>query len=299
MKKKILVISNRSHEDYGTFLIDTLNEYGERDGIEYFSSTFRDISIQINPNSQIKFLIDNIDATTYDMVYFRKVDKSYKDIAIALSHILKKKSIPFIDSLIVKQRGISKVYQSILCSLYGISSPKSFFVSKIKSNISFSDFVKEVGIPFILKDINGTKGVNNFLIHTIEEFNKVTKQSVEFIAQEYIPHNFDYRLLVYNYKTSTVKKRVKTDLNEHRANISVGGKLKSVDITSIDPEIRQLAERAAKIMKRQLVGIDILTSQVTGEHFFIELNNSPAFARDIERFDDIQKLHNFITSGLL
>ncbi|BCX15035.1 MAG: hypothetical protein KatS3mg088_718 [Patescibacteria group bacterium] len=62
-------------------------------------------------------------------------------------------------------------------------------------------------------------------------------------------------------------KRMPTREGEFRSNISQGGKGESFDLEKY-PEIKDLAEKAAKVTRTEIAGVDIIINKSTGKFLY-------------------------------
>lgn len=131
---------------------------------------------------------------------------------------------------------------------------------------------KELGQRFILKDAQGAKGKNNFLVKLDEVRQILTKHpEVQFIAQRYIPNEGDYRIGVYVDKARFVIKRVGSG-SSHLNNTSAGGEATYLPLKDISSKLLRLAEKAARAVDLQVSGVDVIVDKKTDKAYVLEVN---------------------------
>lgn len=132
--------------------------------------------------------------------------------------------------------------------------------------------------PVILKTITGTQGKGVFIAESWKNLLSVLQTiwslnpNTEIIMQEFIESDGDYRVHVLNDEVIAIMKRIASK-KEFRANFHLGGSVEKVD--EIDPEIRDLAIKAAKAVGAVWAGVDIIVNKKTNEAFVLEVNSSP------------------------
>jgi ribosomal protein S6--L-glutamate ligase/gamma-F420-2:alpha-L-glutamate ligase len=115
-----------------------------------------------------------------------------------------------------------------------------------------------LGLPFVIKEVIGSKGEGVFLINNKEEFERIVNNTTyELICQEFIQESSgeDIRVHVIDEKAVVAIKR-KAEKG-FKSNYSLGGT--STEF-KLNKEIIELSEKCAKIIGLDIAGIDILLS---------------------------------------
>ena len=138
---------------------------------------------------------------------------------------------------------------------------------------------KKLGFPLVVKKSYGSFGAGVQLVHGMPE---LIQTANEFL---YSPHFYqryvaeaagrDIRVIVIGGKAVAAMERVAKD-GEFRSNIELGGKGKNAPLTA---EIAEVAERAAKALKLDYCGVDLLQSK---EGLIVCEVNSNAFFEGFE-----------------
>jgi ribosomal protein S6--L-glutamate ligase len=132
--------------------------------------------------------------------------------------------------------------------------------------------------PLVVKTAQGSLGTGVFKANTPRDIASFLKESDTtgkfFVFQKYLKINYDYRVLVIDKKAIGVIKRTASDKNEWRTNVSLGGS--ACKITKKEgAEIEKLAEKTAKKMSFDYVGVDILKHE--NKLHIIEVNSLAQF----------------------
>lgn len=171
----------------------------------------------------------------------------------------------------------------------GVSTPRTVIVQRDDID-KLEEKVNKIGgnFPIVGKVLAGTQGVGVFIIESMMSLRSVLQTMFainpnnEFILQEKINSKYDLRIHVLNdsyerikdsskYRTIGIMQRnqVKGDF---RTNVHLGGSSEQGYAT---PEQLQLAYDAAKACNCRWCGVDLITDEVTGKSYIIEINTSP------------------------
>ena len=134
----------------------------------------------------------------------------------------------------------------------------------------------EFGEKAVLKDNKDSKGRLNFVVFSPEQLQLIIDENpgIFFVLQEYIPNKGDLRVLVLDEVASLVIRRTGNG-SSHLNNTSQGGVAEIVPLNDIEPDILRIAERAAKLLKLQVAGVDVMYDERTNEPYLLEVNNAP------------------------
>ncbi|MEK7095799.1 MAG: RimK/LysX family protein [Patescibacteria group bacterium] len=219
------------------------------------------------------------DIADFDLVYFRVFLANF-EIGAAAAQYLQSKNVPFMDrSLLLHHQSVNKLHQLLCLQSMGVKVPESIFVMPTSLPGSYQRAVKQLGSPFVLKDIRGKRGRNLFLISNKAEFDKVCKrtkeQNLDMIAQRFIPHEGHYRLIVLGKRIELVI-FMTHKLSSPRMNKKVTkGRSVLGDELVLPGAIRQMAITAASVSQVEIAGVDILQDKETGLWYCLEVNENP------------------------
>ena len=241
-------------------------------------ASYHDVHIELdqsNKNLEVVFKAQSI--TAFDLVYFRTSDNN-KPIAIPLALCLKQLGTRIIDTALLHSISSSKSYQYALFYKIGIPFPHTFIAYADRMIKIESLLKKKLTYPFVVKAVGARKGQNNYLIkNKAELFTTLNNHEPEalFVAQEFIPNDFDFRVLTTGYVATLAYKRIRAkDTDSHLNNVSQGGSREIVELASI-PKLVSVAERASKAIKREVCGVDIVLDKDTGKFYMFEANAAP------------------------
>lgn len=276
MKKVLFLFSYKKNKlaDYD----DLLNELRKTPARKYDPQrgALKELEFKILDNKpSIYEPLSGRDLADNDLVFFRMWLKEVER-ATASAIYLRSKGVKFFDEDVYSHRALSKLTETFMMATSGLPVPNTFFsrperiVEKLKNNSDFK-------FPLIVKNIRGLKGEDNYLVKDHKELVKILEGNpeIDFMVQDFIPNDFDYRFWVLGDKVKLVIKRSRQDKGSHLNNISQGAQAELVDAESIEPSLLKEVVMASQIMKRNFTGVDVIVDNQTGKHYFLEVNNIP------------------------
>jgi len=217
---------------------------------------------------------DDQPLSDFSVFYFRTVGDKNDNLPLLLTYAVEHK-IRVVDQYLTRLGGAmrkKKSNEAVFLLKAGISYPASKFVS---DQVATRRLVEGMKKPVIIKSIGGRHGTSTFLIRANSDLDKAFKgrRSVEFLIQDYIPNDGDYRLFLVGYKIIAGFKR---QIKEEKLvlNRSQGA---SVFLEQIPSEIKREAERATEILGVEIAGIDLVVDQRNQKPVVIEVNQAPEF----------------------
>ncbi|NLD25371.1 hypothetical protein GX656_01885, partial [Candidatus Dojkabacteria bacterium] len=119
----------------------------------------------------------------------------------------------------------TKLSDIFLLSSKGVSVPNTFFQNGSKIDEARILKIEETcKFPCIYKTVLGSLGSNVYLVNRREDIEEVIRKNGKlnkYIFQEYIPNDFDYRVVVANDIATSVCKRTRVD-DKYRNNVALG-----------------------------------------------------------------------------
>lgn len=152
--------------------------------------------------------------------------------------------------------------------------PETYVIYHHK-NVSLA--AEKLGYPLILKIGNVHQGKAVFLINSEQEAISVINDNPDqfYTLRKFIPNDGDIRVFCVGYKAIGAMKRIPKE-GEFKSNISQGGHGEKYDLEA-NLAIRELAERAARVTKVEVAGVDIILDKNTGDPYILEVNVGPQF----------------------
>jgi len=225
--------------------------------------------------------------------------KTLDDIALAVTAYATKNNIPYLNTEAGRNRSNAKVSQCVMAVLNDVqTTPFVFAIDRERFLQGIDD--ANLGYPLIIKSIRGSRGNDNYLVHNRQELHTIVTKSpdVLFMAQTFVPNDGDYRLLVMNGEVGMALHR-KAVSDSHLNNTSKGATAKIVPVDELPVAMKQQSVTIAKVLHREITGIDMIVHKGTGEHYFLEANNMPQLSTGSKVPEKIalldQTLSNWVT----
>ena len=164
-----------------------------------------------------------------------------------------------------------KLLTSMLLEKYNIPTPKTVVCED--PNEALASF-EELGEDVILKPLYGSKGIGITRLNdrgfAENVLFKLSHLNEIFYLQEFIEHNNrDIRVLVINDKAIAGMYRVS---DNWKTNVYAGARVEPIELTR---ELKSLAIKAAKVVKTEIAGVDIVESE--NVYYVLEVNSIPGF----------------------
>jgi glutathione synthase/RimK-type ligase-like ATP-grasp enzyme len=228
---------------------------------------------------------DGTDVADFDYVYLMSwysYVPTRRDIAFSLAVYLHNRNVPFNNEEAYYNRSSTKLSQMMLLAEEGISVPRTVFSLSKRLLLEYVAGDTELGnTTVVAKDALASRGASNYLCRSMEELEALpigVRESQPFIIQPFIPNDgSDIRAVVMGYKIKLLIERRGTE-GSHLNNTSQGGNAAIVPLETLPEQTRDDIIRTAKLLHRNVTGIDVMQSSQTGEYFVLEANALPQLA---------------------
>ncbi len=251
---EVIVLSNELKKKGYDIKYFIPSEIKVKINISKFEKVFEDL----NPR---RALVRGFGASATQKIFFRL------DILRAIEEY----EVRLINSRESLEMASDKLLTSILLEKHNIPTPKTIVCED--PNEALASF-EELGKDVILKPLFGSKGIGmsrlndrgfaENVIYKLSHLNEI------FYLQEFIEHNNrDIRVLVIDDKAIAGMYRVS---DNWKTNVHAGARVEPIELTS---ELKSLAIKAAKAVKTEIAGVDIVESE--NGYYVIEVNSIPGF----------------------
>jgi len=299
MKKLLVLVENLNPEI--EFFANYLNKNSEG---KYRAClhTFSDLLFEIRTGA-VKILINGKDdIANFDLVFVRRSGK-YTRFMGAITRYLDFKKVDFIDPAF-REIGLSldKASTSLRLAIDNISTPDTYFcfrngLEKFKTTI-----IKELGFPIIAKAIRSQRNEAIYIIREFTDFDKllIENPKTDFIFQEYIEIDREYRLLVLDGRVPFLEKKSKQNfknfkvkfINPEEHSIFVNNDAES------SSEIIDIAVESAKNLSLDIAGVDVCIEKETGKNYVFEVNRGPGIALDPKKSPELKAVTDYLKKRL-
>jgi glutathione synthase/RimK-type ligase-like ATP-grasp enzyme len=309
MSKKVLIItSSRSktsdwadRERYVEEFYSSVQSLLDDTTILY--TTYNDIITTVI-DSQVT-VVDSrhsINLKDVNVVHFKNWMFDHEHAAL-IAFYLKHHGVPFYNQEVNAGLAWGKISQMCRLAIGNVPVPDTFFAKAevLKDYFKKGRLPENFVFPLILKADDGAKGNDNFLVKTAEEAVKILDEAgedKEFVVQNYLPNNGDYRFLFAGLEQVPLVFLRKAVKGTHLNNTSQGGSGSFVDIATLPGDYLIHAKNAARILRREISGVDIIVDKKTKRPYVLEVNSTPALATGYGVKEKQKLFKRFIESHL-
>lgn len=163
-----------------------------------------------------------------------------------------------------------KIHQMIRFNNAGVTIPETIIANQetFKKNIKYLS--KNISYPCVLKT-NGANGKSVWKIESKEKLlKKIEEENKIFMIQEFVPNNFDVRVIVFGDKILAAIKRESTD--GFKNNLSQGAIGSEFTLSKKE---ENFAKKAVKVNNSLFGGVDIIFKK-NKQPVILEVNRRPA-----------------------
>lgn len=257
-----------------------------------------DMAVWVEDNRlRVVDLANDKDLNQYDTLYMANWRKG-PEFALAASQYMIRQGKRVVTSEMSRYLPMSKLGELAYMSDKGIPLPRSLVMrTKYWKKAIRNKQDPPFSYPFILKSIDGSMGASNFLVKNRKQLREILAESDEvlYVAQEFIPNDRDYRLIVMGGEVKIVIMRKRTSDVTHLNNTSAGAEGTFIDLDKVDAQMKDLAVKAADAVGRiEFAGVDIIKNSENGDMYVLEVNKSP----QIETGSNVQQKINAMAGYL-
>lgn len=281
---KILILCRRDDResyDKRSTMLDGFSQLETQN--DYYGADYEDL-VFIYDGTKLRVIdaVSDTDIAEYDGIFLIgwSKTKALDDIARAVAHYAAAHSIPFANSEAYHGRSFTKLSQCVIAALNGARvTPFVFSMDANHLLAATKQYFTE--FPFIAKAVAASRGHDNHLVTSYDQLEQILNAEytpqMYFIVQQFIPNDGDYRILVMGGQVTIVIHR-KAVGGSHLNNTSQGGTATLIDSSTLPQKVIDDSITLAKLLRREVTGVDMVCHKETGEYFFLEANNMPQLA---------------------
>lgn len=230
--------------------------------------------------AKVKLLTTGDDIATFDIIHFKTSVE--RDVTAAIARYALKRGVKVMDEAVKNFPGMSKLYQYAILADEMVPIPDTCFVMPARLPESYDRFVEAVGSPFVLKSIHASRGDENHVITSEQEFKTIAERmkrgTIYAVAQRFIPNDGDLRVLVFGRRIALIIHRRRQDDATHLNNTSQGGDASLVQAADLPTNVQIDSINAARALGRGVAGVDMVQDLSTGAWYCLEVNDGPQLA---------------------
>ncbi len=280
MKDVLVFFSFRKHKTgYYRTLFEPLEKEASRHGLKLLQGSLKDLHTEvINNQLTVTESVTGRRLDSFDAVDFEMWLKAPQQ-ALAAATYLDRNHIPMSTREPLSVLSDTKVSEIATMSGGKIPLPNTFTSSNREILKIFKDKPR-FDYPFIVKAADTFGGKMNYLVKNYQELKAALNANPDqaFVLQEFIPNDFDYRVIVLGGKIRLVMKRMRDPkAGAHVNNTSAGAEAEFLPIETLTKNMQDSVLAAARITRRSgFSGVDVIVNKETGQHYILEVNDQPA-----------------------
>lgn len=224
-----------------------------------------------------------------------------KQQALAVATYLKMHNVPFLTAELGELPVSDKIGEMAKMANGNVALPDTFISSGSQIAQAFQSN-PPIPFPVIMKDAGAYGGKNNYLVHDHAAMLEIIERNsdIDFLVQEFIPNDCDYRCLVLGGEIKLVLRRARGENSgTHVNNTSSGGEGTVVDVDTISQKAKDMVLDAARSMNRlQFSGVDLIINKNTGEPYVLEVNQTPEIEEGAEPEEKMTAFFDYIEASL-
>lgn len=275
----------------------------ELEGIKVLYSTYEDMDYSIKGGQiSIYDAFNKRDLKQVDLLHFKNWSYEPQEAAL-IARYLEWHGVPYLNSEVNNGLATSKISQMMILAHADVRVPMTFYARRQRLAETFKKGLpRDLDYPFIMKANDGSKGDDNYLIKSADQALSVLARydgtEKQFVLQEYLPNDGDYRLLYIGLDEEPLIFKRLAAAGSHLNNTSKGGSGELVEVGRFSPGLLKLAERAARTLKREVGGVDILIDKRTAKGYVLEVNGTPALATGYALDKKLDRFTTFLENVL-
>jgi hypothetical protein len=262
--------------------VETLQEKFKSQNVRIELGLFSDLAFIFGDNI-LTVTIKGKDILKYDCIYMRKIGTKHTIIANALGICLKYLKRPFYDSVFGDYGAKGNKFKSLIqLSVSGVPIPKSVYICNPKMK-SYEYLRGILGTHFVAKNLGLQRGTGIFLIKNQDDIDALpyiegSQGKSIYLYQELIEKDHEYRTVILGQEVGVWYEKLQDDKNEFRYNTSMGATEVFLNKDNTPSYLSEPAIAAAKALKIEIAGVDIVVEKRTNKVFIIEVNRGPGLS---------------------
>jgi len=297
--KPIIIITSRFDDDTKAFF-KLIAKQAES---EIITERYRNLHYEINENGKpIITLPDGRDIAEAKVIYF-KSHMLFPEHAATLAQYLKYKHVAFVDREVGDFVSRSKLSELFILATNSIPVPQTLVITGRADVPTYTKLRAIFGDNFVVKDIYGNRGKNNFIIKNQKSYDEAWSRLIgvdTVLVQRYIENEGFLRVLLMGQQVVQVIKRSATShqdpLKAHLNKPYGGANAVELSVKEYDSLAIKLARKASLVTRRSIVGVDLIQDKISNKWYVLEANYNPEVVRGIDIPKRAKGLTRFLES---
>lgn len=266
-----------------TYASKRMREEAEQAGIDLAVCEILEVSF-VAAGSQIGVFNNNVNlAQAFDVLVVRNFHP-YISEALTIARLFKEAGKKVIDqSLTEEGYAISKMHDYLLLAQAGLAVPLTYQTYRKEV---VEELAEKLGYPCVLKGVHGSQGQHVHKINDRFQLRRILAHypDGELALQEFLPAEEDYRVMTVGFQALPVFISRRPRPGDFRTNFALEGEGAPHPLSAF-PALGELAEKAARALKREFSGVDMRLKK--DAPVILEVNRRP----DFDGFESVTKLN--------
>ena len=302
----ILVLGLGFKESDTTYEMDRLTHGLKAAGHSVYSALWSDV-LFLFQNKETTITIEEKDVADFDYIICRyplttttevptremmvsdMLVRMYRHFMVLVDYARQHNIRVLNEDIVDTIRSYDKMTQHYILAKHNIPTLTSFLYT------GYNPIEYGLKMPVVAKTIEGSRGVEVFLINTEQELQDVFQKygAGNVLVQEYVHPRNDYRVLTLG-DTIIGSVLCTNDSDDFRTNMMIGGAREAI---KTPPEMERMALSAKNAVRAEFTGIDII--EYRDEYFVLEVNVFPMFMgfENATNIDVVKRLTEYIASA--
>jgi glutathione synthase/RimK-type ligase-like ATP-grasp enzyme len=280
--------------------LETATGWPGHEGVDAVFRTADQLAFTIETDQvRIRETVEGRDLASFGLVQCAGYPRPTASMINAIADYLRHHRV-----LAVNMAGIgapTRLFQYVRFAQAGLPVPKTAYVAPRVLVDSFPELAQQLDLPFMLKALGASGGRYNFLVRNEREFHCHLRDpahlGVSFLAQQFIPNDTTYRLLVLGGEVGLVMRRnwaAGTHLNDSEQGCATF----LVDPDELDASAKQSAIEAARLIGSEVAGVNLIQHWVTQLWYVLDANPNPAMTTGPFVDDKLAAYHTYLRRRL-
>ena len=100
--------------------------------------------------------------------------------------------------------------------------------------------------------------------------------------------------MVLKDRVAVAERKIRTDPNEFRSNVALGAREEFISVDKVPAGMKEIAVNAAKTLKIETAGVDILVDKKEGKWWVLEVNRGPGITYDTSVSSELTEIAKFL-----
>ncbi len=291
----LLILSTKPQKLHAKKTLALISKKLKSKHVENSIGYFEDISITMEKNT-LDIFIKEQNIRSYSAIYFRKVG-TFKNFAHLMCQYASNNNMRFLDRFRLTTVSRTKMNQCATFAMKNIPFPKTFAAGEWNDS-SINKALLTLNMPIIIKSLSSSQGKGVDMARTTTELRakikKLTLKKIQFILQDFVNNDFEYRILVLGGKAAIAETKTR-QANEFRNNVSLGATEKFISLSTVPKNVLRNAEKASKAMGVDIAGVDVVVDAKTKIAYVLEVNTAPQFTLNEEISNELNSITHYLS----